>query len=131
MEVGKVVVKRGEDFFFFFFWFAFHFWKRRKFVLGVPKWEFSTGKKNYTSGKNQENDFAHSEKYVCYVPGCADTLLPVIMSIINNSFRSGSFSRILRQAVVTPLIKKKTISTQIYLKGHWTSLTSIFLYLVL
>ena len=42
MEVGKVI-KRGEDLFFFFF-FAFHFWKRQKFVLGLPKWEF-TGKK--------------------------------------------------------------------------------------
>ena len=33
MEVGKVV-KRGED-----------------LVLGVPKWEFSTGKKHFTPGK--------------------------------------------------------------------------------
>ena len=41
MEVGKII-KSGEDLFFF----AFHFWKRRKFVLGLPKWEFSTGKKN-------------------------------------------------------------------------------------
>ena len=38
-------------FFFFFFFFAFHFWKRRKFVLGLPKWEFSTGKKHFTPGK--------------------------------------------------------------------------------
>ena len=48
------VRKRGEDFFFFFFFlflFAFHFWKRRKFVLGLPKWEFSTGKKHFTPGK--------------------------------------------------------------------------------
>ena len=46
MEAGKVL-KRGEDLFFF----AFHFWKQRKFVLGLPKWEFSTGKKHFTSGK--------------------------------------------------------------------------------
>ena len=36
---------------FFFFFFAFHFWKRQKFVLGLPKSEFSTGKKHFTSGK--------------------------------------------------------------------------------
>ena len=47
MEVGKVI-KRGEDLFFFFF--AFHF-SQRKFVLGLPKWEFSTGKKHFMPGK--------------------------------------------------------------------------------
>ena len=51
MEVGKVI-KRVEDFFFFFL--AFHFWKWQKFVLGLPKWEFSTWKKHFTPGKNQE-----------------------------------------------------------------------------
>ena len=51
MEVGKVI-QRGEDFFFFFFFFfPFHFWKWRKFVLGVPKGEFSTEKKHFTPGK--------------------------------------------------------------------------------
>ena len=49
LEVGKVI-KRGEALFFFFF-FAFHFWKQQKFVLGLPKSEFSTGKKHFTSGK--------------------------------------------------------------------------------
>ena len=44
---------------------------------------------------------------------CVDTLLPVITSIINNSFRSGSFPRTLRQAVVTPLIKKPTLNTDL------------------
>ena len=37
MEEGKVYI-------------AFHFWKRRKFVLGLPKWEFSTGKKHFMPG---------------------------------------------------------------------------------
>ena len=54
MEAGKRYKKRWGPFFFFFFFFAFHFWKRRKFVLGLPKWEFSTGKKHFTPGKNQE-----------------------------------------------------------------------------
>ena len=43
MEGGKVT-KWGEDFFFFFP-------KPLIFVLGLPKWEFSTGKKYFTSGK--------------------------------------------------------------------------------
>ena len=49
----------GEDFFFFF---AFHFSKRWKFVSGVPKWKFSTGKKNFTRKKIRKKDFATSEK---------------------------------------------------------------------
>ena len=43
---------------FFLFFFAFHFSKRLKFVLefvlGVPKWKFSTRKKVFHAGKNQE-----------------------------------------------------------------------------
>ena len=53
---------------FFCFFFAFHFWKRRKwrkYVLDLPKWEFSTGKKTFHAGKN---DFAPSEKSACYAP---------------------------------------------------------------
>tara|TARA_B110000881_G_scaffold40031_1_gene32496 strand:+ start:158 stop:3112 length:2955 start_codon:yes stop_codon:yes gene_type:complete len=41
---------------------------------------------------------------------CIDTILPVIMSIVNNSLRSGAFPLILRQAVITPLIKKPTLN---------------------
>ncbi len=41
---------------------------------------------------------------------CVDTLLPVITSIINNSFRSGLFPLPLRQAVIAPLIKKPTLN---------------------
>ena len=44
MEGGKVT-KWGERTFYFYF-FAFHFSKPLKFVLGVPKWEFSNGKKD-------------------------------------------------------------------------------------
>ena len=53
MEIdGEKVTKRGEAFFFFFFFFfAFHFSKQLKSVLGLPKWEFSTGKKHFTPGK--------------------------------------------------------------------------------
>jgi hypothetical protein len=45
---------------------------------------------------------------------CIDTLLPVITSIINNSFRVGSFPLILRQAVVSPLIKKTTLNPDVF-----------------
>ena len=41
----------GEALFFFFFFFAFHFSKQLKFVLGVPKWKFSTGKNAFHAGK--------------------------------------------------------------------------------
>ena len=54
MKAGKHSKKRWGPFFFFFFFFFFfasHFWKRRKFVLGLPNWEFSTGKKHFTPGK--------------------------------------------------------------------------------
>ena len=56
-EAGKLIVrgkvtKWGEDFFLLFFFFAFHFSKPLKFVLGLPKWEFSTREKHFTLGKN-------------------------------------------------------------------------------
>ena len=41
---------------------------------------------------------------------CIDTLLPVISSIINNSLRVGSFPLVLREAVITPLIKKPNLN---------------------
>ena len=41
-EEGKL--QNEERTFFFFFFFAFHFSKPLKFVLGLPKWKFSTGK---------------------------------------------------------------------------------------
>ena len=42
----------------FFFFFGCHFSKPLKFVLGQPKWEFSTWKKHFITGKNQE-------KFIC------------------------------------------------------------------
>ena len=55
-KVESYKMKRGPFFFFFFFFFfLLHFWKRQKFVLGLPKWEFSSGKKkNSRREKNQE-----------------------------------------------------------------------------
>ena len=40
--------------FFFFNYFAFQFSKPLKFVLGLPKWEFSTGKKHFRLGKKKQ-----------------------------------------------------------------------------
>ena len=41
------------------FFFTFHFAKRLKFVLGLPKWEFPTGQKTFHGGKKiRKNDFA-------------------------------------------------------------------------
>ena len=54
MEGGKVT-KWGEVFCLFVclfvFFFAYHFSKPLNFVLGLPKWKFSTGKKHFTPGK--------------------------------------------------------------------------------
>ena len=64
MEIGKKngreggkVSEWGEDL------FCFSFLKWLKFVLGLPKWKFSAGKKHFTPGKKiRKNDFAPSEK---------------------------------------------------------------------
>ena len=46
------VIKRGEDLFFFFFFFLlFTFENDGNLFWGLPKWEFSTGKKHFTPGK--------------------------------------------------------------------------------
>ena len=80
------VRKRGEDLFFFF---AFHFWKRRKFVLGLPKWEFSTGKKHFTPGKNQEKWLCPLRK-ICLLRPCVafsiviDPYLKLLVSMIQD-----------------------------------------------
>ena len=50
MEGGKVT-KWGKNLSFFFY---LHFSKTLKCVLGLSKWEFSTGKKHFTPGKKQE-----------------------------------------------------------------------------
>ena len=48
------------------FFFSFHFSIPLEFVLGLPKWEFSTHKNEFHARKN---DFAPSEKYSSYAPG--------------------------------------------------------------
>ena len=53
------------------FFFPFSLFKMTKicFVLGLPKWKFSTGKKHFKPGKKiRKNDFAPSEKFSCYTP---------------------------------------------------------------
>ena len=62
LEVGKVI-KSEEDLFF-----AFHFWKRRKIILGLPKWEFSTGKKHFTPGKKTGKMTLPSQKNMPVTP---------------------------------------------------------------
>ena len=52
MEVGKVI--KGPFFFFFYFW------KRCKFVLGLPKLGI------FYREKSQEKQLCPSEKYACY-----------------------------------------------------------------
>ena len=52
-----------------FFFLACHFSNPLKFVLGLPKYKFSTGKKHFTPGRKiRKTDFAPSEKSSCYTP---------------------------------------------------------------
>ena len=46
MKEGKELENEERTFFFL----ACHFSKRRKFILGQPKWKSSTGKKHFTPG---------------------------------------------------------------------------------
>ena len=62
--------ERTFFFFFFFFAFAFQFSKLVKFVL-----EFSTRKKHFTLGKNQEKWLCPSERYSSYAPDWSHCLL--------------------------------------------------------
>ena len=61
--------KRGNFFFFFFCLFAFHFSKRRKFVLGLPKWKILYRGKNSRREKNQEKWLCPLRKFSWYAPG--------------------------------------------------------------
>ena len=59
------------SFWFLFSCFACHFTKALKFVLGLPKWEFSTGKKHFMrQEKNQE-------KWLCPPPPTNIPLMPL------------------------------------------------------
>ena len=82
-KTAEIDMKLGEDLFFcfcfvvvvvvvVFFFFAFHFSKRLRFVLGVPKWKFSTRKKTLHARKKIRNDLAPSEKFSCYAPAARD-----------------------------------------------------------
>ena len=65
MEGGKwksYKINEERTPFFFFFFFASHFSKPPKFVLDLPKWKFSAGK------KIRKNGFAPSEKFSSYAP---------------------------------------------------------------
>ena len=48
---GEKLQNEKRTIFFFFFFLLFHFSKPLKFVLGLPKWELSTGKKHFSSRK--------------------------------------------------------------------------------
>ena len=100
-EGGKLTMEGGKEFFFFvlfcfclflflfsflfvcLFLFSFlscHFSKPLKYVLGLPKREFSTGKKDFTPGKKiRKNDFAPSEN----IP-----LTPLLLTY-GSDFRTG------------------------------------------
>ena len=50
--------------------FPFHFSKPLKYVLGLRKWEFSTGKRHFTPGKKSGKiPLSPLKKYSSYTPG--------------------------------------------------------------
>ena len=70
MEGGKVTEWREDP-------FAFNFSKPLKFVLGLPIWKFSTGKKAFHAGKkNQEKWLCPLRKFFLLCPWpCMATLV--------------------------------------------------------
>ena len=88
MQVGKVI-KRGELRFFCFVLFCFVFFLLftfendrnlwRKFVLGLPEWEFPTRNKHSHCEKIRKNDLTPSENYACYAPEGHMTVLNVFL----------------------------------------------------
>ena len=69
MEVGKVI-KSGEDLFFFLLFTS----ENDKNLFWVyQNGNFLPGKNISRREKNQENDFAPSEKYACYSPDQTST----------------------------------------------------------
>jgi hypothetical protein len=44
---------------------------------------------------------------------CSDIMTPIIVSLVNNSFMRGCFPAVLREAVVTPLIKKPNLNPDV------------------
>ena len=62
---GKKVGKWAEDLCFCFVFLAFHFLKHLKFVVGLPKWEFSTAEKHFTPAEKMRK-LAPSGKYSSY-----------------------------------------------------------------
>ena len=55
--------ERTFFFFLFFVLFCFVLFLLLTFVLGLPKWKVSTGKKHFTPGKNRKNDFAPQKNF--------------------------------------------------------------------
>ena len=44
---------------------------------------------------------------------CSDIMVPFITSVISDSFQAGHFPSILREAVITPLIKKPSLNPNV------------------
>ena len=62
-KVEKLENEERTPFFFFFFCFSVF---KTNFVLGLPKWKFSTGKKHFMLGKNQKKWLPPQKNFSCY-----------------------------------------------------------------
>ena len=80
--------------FCFCFVFAFNFSKPLKFVLGLPKWKFSTGKKHFTAGKKSGKMtlprqkilpvtplYEISHNYLCDILSTSNTVFCVLIGL--------------------------------------------------
>ena len=65
---GKLWNEERTLFFLFFFFFASHFSKSLNFILGLPKWKFSTRKKHFMQGKKSEKMTFPPQKNVPVMP---------------------------------------------------------------
>ena len=95
MEVGKFYLFIYFLFFYLFlfiylfiYFLLFTFENDGNLSLGLPKWEFSTGKKHFTPGKESgKNDFAPSEKYTCYAHAYIHTrILLTLLTFLPSQF---------------------------------------------
>ena len=73
-EIGNGSRKTSENEVrtFFFFFFCFSLLKTTKICFGSTKMGIFYRENAFHAGKkNRKNDFAPSEKFSCYAPGCA------------------------------------------------------------
>ena len=113
-------------FFIFVFWFCFvfHFLKWLKFVLDIPKWKFSTGKKHFTPGKKSgKKALPPEEKYLlrpchAFVTSRLDNCNSILYGLPDKELNK--LQRIQNAAArLVSLTKKRDHITPVLFQLHW------------